>query len=169
MPTFRFQLLMTSKPKDVSFVAHYLPAMMNRASHLISAEFHKVALAHGFSVTEWRVLGCMSDERQYSIGELSRLALTKQPTLTRLLARMEMRGEVVRKDAVEDKRITLVRLTPKGATLAHKLVGLAQDHEQKVLAELGFQSANDLKRTLRELIALHSASTDSDESAEDEG
>ncbi|MEH3085703.1 MAG: MarR family transcriptional regulator [Xylophilus ampelinus] len=149
---------MSAKSQDLPFVENYLPAMMNKASHLISAEFHQVAQAHGFSVTEWRVLACLHDGRGYNIGELSEAALTKQPTLTRLLARMESRGEVLRKDSPEDKRITLVRLTPKGTRVANKLVALAREHEERVLAELGFQSANDLKRALRQLAELHGES-----------
>ena len=34
------------------FVDHYLPALLARASELISSEFHVVARKHGFSVTE---------------------------------------------------------------------------------------------------------------------
>ena len=163
---------MNPKPKSAkpdSFIDTYLPAMLGRAAHLISAEFHKVALAHGISVTEWRVLGCLADGQTFNIGQLATLALTKQPTLTRLLARMEARGEIERKDAVEDKRITLVRLTPKGGKLARKLVGLAQDHEEKVMAELGFHGSHDLKRVVQQLIDLHShALSDSDEESPDQ-
>lgn len=146
---------MTSKRPDPTFTENYLPAMMNRASHLISAEFHQVVRAHGFSVAEWRVLACLSDGNAYNVGELCKMALTKQPTLTRLLARMHARGEVLRQDAPDDRRITLVRLTPRGATLAQSLVTLAKQHEQKVLAQLGFQNSTELKRSLRQLIALH--------------
>lgn len=137
------------------FTADYLPAMMNRASYWISSEFHQEALAHGFSVTEWRVLACLSDGKAYNVGELCDLALTKQPTLTRLLARMESRGEVRRKDAPEDKRITLVQLTPRGLTLARKLVAQAQAHEAKVLQALGADKAQQLKALLRQLTALY--------------
>lgn len=149
---------MNAQSQSLPFVENYLPAMMNKASHLISAEFHDVALAHGFSVTEWRVLACLHGGNGYNIGDLSQAALTKQPTLTRLLARMEARGEVVRKDSPEDRRVTLVRLTAKGTRVANKLVALAREHEERVLAELGFQSASDLKRVLRQLVELHGQS-----------
>jgi DNA-binding MarR family transcriptional regulator len=144
---------MASKKKATTFVANYFPAMMNRASHLIAAEFHRVAQSHGFSVTEWRVMGALAEGKVYSTGELAELTLTKQPTLTRVLARMEARGEVARQDAPGDKRITLARLTPRGAKVAAKLVALAKAHEEQVLAQLGAAPAAELKRALRELIA----------------
>src|SRR6218665_193678 len=48
---------MTQPPPEAHlFVNDYLPALLAQASWLISSEFHGVARAHGFSVSEWRVL-----------------------------------------------------------------------------------------------------------------
>ena len=52
---------MDEDPQDehdaaLPFVEDYLPALLAQASKLISAEFHAVVEAEGFSVTEWRIL-----------------------------------------------------------------------------------------------------------------
>lgn len=137
------------------FVDDYLPALLALASHLISTEFHAVARRHGFSVSEWRVLATLAGSQAVSIGELAQLSVTKQPTVTRLLDRMEAKGQVERLPHDSDRRITLVRITAAGAATVDKLIGLAREHERRVLEPFGMQRAEALKQTLRRIIELH--------------
>jgi len=76
------------------FVDDYLPALLAQASQLISSEFHEVARQQGFSVSEWRVMASLAGSEPISIGQLAQVTVTKQPTVTRLLDRMEARGQV---------------------------------------------------------------------------
>ena len=78
------------------FVDDYLPALLAQASQLISSEFHRVARQHGFSVSEWRVMASLAGGQAISIGALAQVTVTKQPTVTRLLDRMEARGQIER-------------------------------------------------------------------------
>ncbi len=137
------------------FVDGYLAALLARASHLISAEFHAVVKRQGLSVSEWRTLATLSDGNEVSIGELARITLNKQPTLTRLLDRMERRGELRRVPHRRDGRVTLIRITPQGRRTVAHLIGLAEEHEQRVLQPFGRARSNQLKSTLRGIIALH--------------
>jgi DNA-binding MarR family transcriptional regulator len=104
--------------KDMAEAAHfvddYLPALLAQATNLISGEFHRVVRANGFTVSEWRVLATLAGGEPLSIGRLAEITVTKQPTLTRLLDRMEARGEFKRIPHGEDRRITLVGITPTG-------------------------------------------------------
>lgn len=135
-----------------AFVDDYLPALLAQASHLISSAFHRVVLAHGLSVAEWRVLASLAGNQAMSTGRLAQLALTKGPTATRLLDRMEARGQVQRLAHDGDRRVTLVRITPQGRRTVARLMALAQQHEQAVLQPFGPQAAQQLKNTLRRLI-----------------
>lgn len=137
------------------FVDDYLPALLALASHLISSEFHAVARRHGFSVTEWRVLATLAGAEAVSISRLAQLSLTKQPTVTRLLDRMEAKGQVARLPHDSDRRVTLVRITPEGAATVARLITQAREHERRVLEPFGLQRANELKQTLRRIIELH--------------
>lgn len=137
------------------FVDDYLAALLAQASHLISSEFHEVVRAHGFSVSEWRVLASLADGEPTSIGTLAQVAVTKQPTLTRLLDRMEEKQQVERLPHESDRRITLVRITPAGRQTVARLIELAKAHERRVLEPFGLKRAEELKATLRRIIALH--------------
>jgi len=135
-----------------AFVDDYLPALLGQASHLISSAFHRVVLAHGLSVAEWRVLASLAGNEAMSTGRLAQISLTKGPTATRLLDRMEARGQVQRLAHDGDRRITLVRITPQGRRTVARLMALAKQHEQAVLQPFGPQAAQQLKHTLRRLI-----------------
>ena len=141
------------------FVDDYLPALLAQASQLISGEFHRIVLAQGFTVTEWRVLASLAGGRTLSTGELARVSVTKQPTVTRIIHRMVERGEVVRIDDANDRRVTLVRITDSGSRLVAQLIRLAREHEAKVLQPFGAEQSAALKLALQQIIALHQPDT----------
>lgn len=157
----------TAAPADaVHFVDDYLPALLARASHLISGEFHRIAKSKGFTVSEWRVLATLAGNGPMSIGRLAELSVSKQPTVTRLLDRMEARGQVRRVPHDSDRRVTLVQITPAGTKLVSGLIKLAREHERRVLEPFGLQRAAELKATLKRMITLHQHQGDD---AADEG
>ena len=141
------------------FVDDYLPALLAQASRLISAEFHEVVSANGFSVSEWRVLATLAGSPPISIGRLAQTTTIKQPTVTRLLDRMQAKGHVRRLEKDGDRRITLVAITPAGARLVARLIELAREHEQRVLEPFGLDRAETLKSTLRSIIEMHRSHT----------
>jgi DNA-binding MarR family transcriptional regulator len=55
----------------------------------------------------------------------------------------------------EDRRVTLVAITPSGNRLVAGLIKLAREHEHRVLEPFGLQRAADLKDTLKQMIAMH--------------
>ena len=139
------------------FVDDYLPALLAQASQLISSEFHQVVRSHGLSVSEWRVMASLAGGAPVSIGRLAEVTLTKQSTLTRLLDRMELRGDLERLPHQSDRRITLVGITPAGSRTVGRLMDLAREHEMRVLEPFGLARAEQLKDTLRRMIELHRA------------
>lgn len=154
----------TSRP--LHFTDDYLPALLALASALISGEFHKVVRAHGFSVSEWRIMASLADSKPISIGELAHMAVAKQPTVTRLLDRMAARGQIERLRHEKDRRITLVRITPEGRRSVQQLIELAREHERQVLEPFGLARAEELKKTLWQIVELHSAASRRDHDAE---
>lgn len=140
---------------SAAFVDDYLPALLAQASHLISGEFHRIVTAKGFTVSDWRVLASLDGAEPMSIGALARLTTMKQPTLTRVVDRLQGRGHVRRIAHESDRRITLIEITPAGDKLVAGLIELAKEHERRVLEPFGLARSNDLKNTLRKMIELH--------------
>jgi len=134
------------------FVEDYLLYLLGRASMQASAQFHAVVKDRGISVLEWRVLGQLSSGAE-TVSTLAEMALSKQPTLTKVLDRMVKDGLVARLEDAADRRRTYVRLTEKGRALAAELVPMAREHEARVLAGYAPREAAALKRALKTLIA----------------
>ena len=141
-----------TSPRQPPFVDGYLAALLGQASQLISTEFHQVVRSQGFSVTEWRVLASLFGSKGMSIGHLATISLTKQPTVTRLLDRMEALGHVRRTPQTKDRRVTHVSITPQGQKIVKSLIKQAKAHEEKILEPFGFAQAEALKHTLRQII-----------------
>ncbi|CAM4242972.1 MarR family winged helix-turn-helix transcriptional regulator [Kerstersia similis] len=136
-----------------TFIDDYLPALLAQASQLISTEFHEVVRRHNLSVTEWRILSTLLGAGEISIGNLAQITLTKQPTVTRLLDRLETLGHLRRIAHESDRRITLVRITETGQALIADLAVQAKRHEEEVLERLAPLDSEALKATLRRVIA----------------
>jgi DNA-binding MarR family transcriptional regulator len=146
-----------SKPgkTPATFVDDYLPALLAQASDLISGEFHRIVTAKGFTVSDWRVLASLDGAEPMSIGALARLTVMKQPTLTRVVDRLQAGGHVKRIAHDSDRRVTLIAITPAGDKLVSGLIELAKEHERRVLEPFGMARSNELKKTLRQMIELH--------------
>jgi DNA-binding MarR family transcriptional regulator len=144
-----------AKAAPARFVDDYLPALLAQASHLISGEFHRIVTQQGFTVSEWRVLATLAGAEPMSISALARLTVLKQPTLTRVLDRMESRKHVRRIPHESDRRITLVAIAPAGQQLVEGLIELAAEHERRVLEPFGLERSAVLKDTLKKMIELH--------------
>jgi len=136
------------------FVDAYLPYLLARASSLISGEFHATLADQRIPVMHWRVL-CSLLEGPMSVSELAHIVIAKQPTMSKLLARMEKQGLIVRTSDPADGRGVVVSTTAAGRRLVEPLVQLAKDHETSVLQPLGRKDASALVMILSRLIGQH--------------
>ncbi len=141
-----------SDVESVRFVHRYLASVMALASHRISHEFHKEVRKAGLTVTEWRVLGSLIEGEGETVGALAELAVTKQPTLSKVLPRLEAQGLVTLKTALADRRQTLVKITPKGSKLISGLCDRAIAHQNRILEKLDPDHADRLIDMLRAII-----------------
>ncbi|HWK44259.1 MAG TPA: MarR family winged helix-turn-helix transcriptional regulator [Stellaceae bacterium] len=134
------------------FFAGYLPYLLARASFLVSREFHEQLAPCGIDVPTWRVLAILSDGAGMTIGDLAAIALLKQPTLTKVVDRMEAAGLVRRGGGAEDRRKVLVTIAPAGRDLVTTLLPRALAHEAVVLGDYTADEKRLLKRVLTTLI-----------------
>jgi DNA-binding MarR family transcriptional regulator len=141
--------------KTKAFVDDYLPALLGQAWYLVSTEFHEIVEQHGLSVLEWRVLSTLASHGSMAISELAQTTVSKQPTVTRLVLRLEAQGHIERTTSLDDRRFTLVRVTRSGRRLVSGLMEKAEQHEREVLKPLDPHKVAVLKELLHELIARH--------------
>ena len=102
----------------------------------------------------WSRLCCLADGARETIGTLSQLTLTKQPTLSKIVQRMERHGLVMRGNMASDRRQTLVALTPQGQKVARRHLRRALGHQAQVLQSIDSQEAQWLIGALHRLMQL---------------
>lgn len=139
--------------RPTAFVDGYLSYLLARASHEVSRQFHAQVRRAGLAVAEWRVLATLWGSEGHAIGALARIVIAPQPTLTKIIDRMERAGLVARGPVAGDRRSIRVRLTAKGRAAARPLVALAKRHEAAVLDGFAPGDIAALKRVLAALSA----------------
>lgn len=142
-------------PQGPRFVDNYLLYLMARASFVVSAEFHEKLRRRSVSVPVWRVLGSLIGSTGETVTGLAETCLLQQPTMTKLLDRMERDGLVRRSPDQQDRRVVRVCLTPRGMTLAQELAELAKQHEEEVLTRYPNAEALAIKDLLRAILCHH--------------
>ena len=136
----------------MKFVQDYLLYLLALASSQASKEFHARLAAEGISVPDWRIMAVLDRTEGFTIGELAKHCLFKQPTLTRAVDRLERKGFVVRTSGADDRRRVLVRLTPAGQERVSSLIVAAAEHERELLNGYNRDDERRLKQVLRTLI-----------------
>ncbi len=136
-----------------SFPHDYLPYLVARASHAILHDFHSLLKHSRMRVPEWRVLGTLSAGGGYTVGALARVTLFKQPTLSKLLDRLERRGLVRRIAGGMDLRHSLVELTARGRKRIGPVVARARRREKAVLKAYRVRDIKAFKGLLKGFIA----------------
>jgi len=142
------------KTPQPRFIDGYLSYLLSRASHVVTRQFHATVRDAGLATLEWRVLATLSDGDGMPIGDLAREVLAQQPTLTKLVQRMEKAGWVRRGEDPADARRTLVFETGQGRSAVAHLLALAKTHEAQLLSDFSERDVNALKKILKALIDL---------------
>jgi DNA-binding MarR family transcriptional regulator len=91
-------------------------------------EFAAVLRRHGVSIPMWRTMATLFTEPGQTVSALAAACLLQQPTMTKLLDRMEREGLVVRAQDAQDRRVVRITLTPEGQAKAADLAATAERH-----------------------------------------
>lgn len=134
------------------FTDDYLLYLLARASALVSGQFHDRVRPLGLDVAEWRVLATLSGDDGMTIGELAEIVLFRQPTLSKIIDRMEEQALVQRRKGDTDRRKIRVHITPNGRERVTGALAEAKRHEAEILAGYTDEEEKLLKTVLRTLI-----------------
>ena len=86
-------------------------------------------------------------------GELTHASLITPGGVTQRLEKLERAGLVTRHTHPEDRRRVEVELTPVGMQLVDSVLADLMEHESRLLDELSSAERDDLRRTLKRLLA----------------
>lgn len=98
---------------------------LRTVSRLVMRNLEERIAVHGITAGMWFYLRVLWEHDGISQKELSERAGVVGPSTVGAMARMEAMGLVVRRTSKHDRRVTEVRLTPKGRRLERRLVPIA--------------------------------------------
>ena len=128
----------------------FLPDLLARASAALIRDFSDELRERGTSLPVWRAIAALAAEPGLTVTGLADACMLQQPTMTKLLDRMERDGLAARAPDPRDRRAVRVRLTPEGEARAAALAAAAARHEAGMLAR--FPQAAGIKAVLRDVV-----------------
>lgn len=141
-------------PADPGFVLdNYILYNLVRTASVYNDEMAAALKSHGLTTMEWRVLMLLNDKSPSSVGDLARRSVTKMPTLTRILTRMEQGGLVKRTLLKGDRRFVSVTMTSKAAKTLRRVQEIGQRVFERAVEGL---SASEISATTEGLKIMRS-------------
>ena len=134
----------------------FLPYRLSVAAAQVSRRFAEIYAAEaGLTVPEWRVLAHLGQSAEVSVRDIHARVNLDKSMVSRAASRLERDGYVSKSGHETDRRLVVLRLTPKGVALMERLAPLARQFQDQIRAELG-PDADMLARAL-ELLARKDA------------
>ena len=140
---------MDTRSGDDMSLDERLSFALYRATQAINASCREHLSAIGLTCTQFLVMLVLWAVEEASVGQLSSRLGLDSGTLTPLLKRLEQRGLIIRRRALEDERVVRVCLTDDGRDLFASVT----DARRKVAADTGL-SRDAIARLRRELHRL---------------
>jgi DNA-binding MarR family transcriptional regulator len=130
----------------------YLPYRLSVAANAVS---QLIARAYedrfGLKVPQWRLVAVLADEGPLTPQALCERTVMDKVTVTRAAQALVRRRLLKREPNASDGRSHRLRLTEAGAILHREIAPLALEYEARLLAGIGTQEIERLKRQLRHL------------------
>jgi DNA-binding MarR family transcriptional regulator len=104
----------------------------------VSAQIAARATLHDFELTvqEWRALAILDFLGSAPMNLLAQRSGIQKSQVSRLIANLEQRNFICRRAHVQDKRISLLSLTPHGRDIANELLSLSRKRNEHMLEAL---------------------------------
>ena len=140
-----------AEPLDLeTFLPYRLSVLSERISNAIARVY---ARRFGLSIPEWRLIAVLGRFGPLSANGVAGRTYMDKVRVSRAVQRLLERGLIERAMDEEDRRRSILRLSPEGAAIRAEVAPLALDIESRLMAVLSVEDREDLDRILRLLDA----------------
>ena len=122
-----------------------------RAAELLARRLGDALEPYRLTVSQFSVLDALRDAGQHGLacGEIADRLLTRDPDITRLLDRLELRGLITRRRERPDRRIVRTQITKAGLQLLAQLDDPIGELHARYLAPMGERNLGALGALLK--------------------
>jgi len=144
---------MTDRRNTAPRVEHDLVARLLRLVNLIAKPFFSEhASRHHLPINDWRVLMTLAAKPRVAASDICERTGMHPMNVSRSVARLERLGRVKRYTDAQDRRRSLLRLTPAGRTVFGSIAPSAQAREEAVRRTLSVREGLVLRDLLDKMI-----------------
>jgi len=129
----------------------FFPYRLYRASKKIQLRLQTRLRAMRMSSSQWRVISVLKAYGALSIGEIVEATLMEQPTISRVVARLEKNDLVTRRPSTRDSRMALISLTASGVEVFRQIIPAALRHQELALTGIGRKEIAQVVATLEKI------------------
>ncbi len=130
--------------------------LASRDSKLM-AEIHERKLAKaGVTRIQWFALYYIYNNKELTQKQLAKLLSSREPTVVRLLDRMEKEDLVTR--VSKDRRTNIIEITEKGTVLYQKGLRITEKYKEQALKNISEEEMDIFKQILEKLVENTTAS-----------
>jgi len=135
------------------FLPYRLSVLSNTISQGIAREYHS---RFGLSITEWRAMAVLAryDRDGLSARQVAERTAMDKVAISRAVSKLVARSLVNRKLHQDDRRRSVLALTPEGWIIHDQVAPLARRYEREVLKKLNAEEHACLNRILDKLSSL---------------
>jgi DNA-binding MarR family transcriptional regulator len=125
--------------------------LLSKAFQKAHGKFKKRFQAYGLTPVQGLVLTVVSEAEGLSAGEIGKLLVLDQATISGILDRMAEAGWISKETAATDKRCLRIYLTPKGNEMTSAVVRARDEANEEIMGGLRIEERLLLKRMLADL------------------
>jgi DNA-binding MarR family transcriptional regulator len=129
----------------------FFPYRLYRASKKLQLRLQTRLRAMRMSSSQWRVISVLKAYGALSIGEIVEATLMEQPTISRVVARLEKNDLVTRRPSTRDSRMALISLTASGVEVFKQIIPAALRHQELALNGIGRKEIAQVVATLEKI------------------
>jgi DNA-binding MarR family transcriptional regulator len=130
---------------------HSLGFLLSRSHAKLKNNLNNALKPYSVTVEQWAILSRLWEQDGISQKDLSEKSLKDQPTITRILDKLEKRGLIHREIDPSDRRAFLICLTTEGLELRQPLTKLAASTLEQSLKNLSPEEQEHLKYLLNKI------------------
>jgi DNA-binding MarR family transcriptional regulator len=104
-----------------------------------------------FSMSQMKALSAFHEDRPYSMGELSRNALVKMPSMTEMVDKLEEVGILERVRDCGDRRVVKVHLTETGKKIHQEFISRRKQEAENIFGNLDEKDQGELLNALKKV------------------
>lgn len=128
------------------FLPYRLSILSNRVSNAIARIYQR---KFGLSIPEWRLIAVVGRFGPMSANEAAERTEMDKVRVSRAVQRMLAAGLLERATDAQDRRRSILQLSPKGTAIRVEIAPFAHEIENQLLSPLGETDRADLDRVMR--------------------